>query len=74
MIAAASPEQGGLRFDLQVIASWIEPGSRVLDAGSGLGTGLHLLDRALPEIEAFGTDIDPQRLLDGRRAGARAAT
>ena len=37
MIAAASPEQGGLRFDLQVIASWIEPGSRVLDLGCGNG-------------------------------------
>ena len=38
MIAAASPEQGGLRFDLQVIASWIEPGSRVLDLGCHPGS------------------------------------
>ncbi len=34
-----------LRFDLQIIASWIEPGARVLDLGCGEGTLLaHLRD------------------------------
>jgi methionine biosynthesis protein MetW len=33
----ASPENETLRFDLQVIASGIEPGSRVLDLGCGNG-------------------------------------
>jgi len=32
-----SPETKDLRFDLQVIGSWIEPGRRVLDLGCGNG-------------------------------------
>ena len=32
-----------MRFDLQVIASWIEPGSRVLDLGCGDGDLLYFL-------------------------------
>jgi len=32
-----------LRYDLTVIASWIEPGSRVLDLGCGEGTLLSML-------------------------------
>ena len=31
------PETEQMRFDLQVIASWIDPGSRVLDLGCGHG-------------------------------------
>jgi len=32
-----------IRFDLQIIASWIEPGSRVLGLGCGEGDLLHFL-------------------------------
>jgi len=32
-----------IRFDLQIIASWIEPGSKVLDLGCGEGDLLHFL-------------------------------
>ncbi len=31
------PENDSIRFDLQVIADWIEPGSKVLDLGCGKG-------------------------------------
>ena len=36
-------ENGIIRFDLQIIASWIEPGSRVLDLGCGVGDLLYFL-------------------------------
>ncbi len=38
------PETENMRFDLQVIASWIEPGSRVLDLGCGNGELLSWLN------------------------------
>jgi methionine biosynthesis protein MetW len=34
-----------LRFDQQIIAAWIEPGSRVIDLGCGTGDLLHYLKR-----------------------------
>lgn len=37
------PEKKRMRFDLQIIASWIEPGSKVLDLGCGEGDLLHFL-------------------------------
>ena len=44
-----------LRFDLSVIASWIEPGSRVLDLGCGEGDLLHHLKT---EKNIHGTGIE----------------
>jgi methionine biosynthesis protein MetW len=38
-------ENNGMRFDLQVIASWIEPGSKVLGLGCGEGDLLYHLKR-----------------------------
>jgi methionine biosynthesis protein MetW len=38
-------ENGIIRFDLQIIASWIEPGSKVLDLGCGGGDLLYFLKR-----------------------------
>lgn len=55
MIAAVSPEPGGLRFDLQVIASWIEPGARVLDLGCGNGD---LLAHLKTHKQVAGTGIE----------------
>ena len=36
-------KNNGIRFDLQLIASWIESGARVLDLGCGEGDLLHYL-------------------------------
>ena len=44
-----------MRFDLQVIASWIEPGSRVLDLGCGNGD---LLDYLKRHKQVTGTGIE----------------
>ena len=38
-------EHSGMRFDLKLIASWIEPASRVLDLGCGEGELLHYLKK-----------------------------
>lgn len=43
------------RFDLQVIASWIDPGSRVLDLGCGGGDLLYYLKH---EKQVHGTGIE----------------
>lgn len=45
----------GMRFDLQVISSWIEPGSRVLDLGCGRGDLLFYLQH---EKRARGVGIE----------------
>lgn len=44
-----------MRFDLQLIASWIEPGARVLDLGCGEGELLHHLKA---EKNVIGTGIE----------------
>jgi methionine biosynthesis protein MetW len=36
-------KNNGIRFDLQLVASWIEPGARVLDLGCGTGELLSYL-------------------------------
>ena len=38
-----TPKNNRMRFDLQIIASWIEPGSRVIDLGCGEGELLKYL-------------------------------
>jgi methionine biosynthesis protein MetW len=42
-VSTPNSASNSLRYDLSVIASWIEPGSRVLDLGCGEGTLLSLL-------------------------------
>ena len=44
-----------MRFDLQVIASWIEPGTKVLDLGCRTGS---LLDHLRTEKQIKGTGIE----------------
>jgi methionine biosynthesis protein MetW len=48
-------ELSTMRFDLQVIASWIDPGSRVLDLGCGSGD---LLDYLKKHKQVNGTGIE----------------
>ncbi|WP_448871431.1 methionine biosynthesis protein MetW [Desulfobulbus propionicus] len=55
MSAVYNREMGTVRFDLQVIASWIEPGSRVLDLGCGNGD---LLDYLKHHKQVRGTGIE----------------
>ena len=53
-----SPETKDLRFDLQVIGSWIEPGSRVLDLGCGNGDLLAWLQT---NKQVIGTGIEQDK-------------
>lgn len=48
-------QDNGIRFDLQIIASWIEPCSRVLDLGCGEG---HLLHYLVEHKQVIGTGIE----------------
>jgi len=48
-------ENNGIRFDLQIVASWIEPGSKVLDLGCGEGD---LLDYLKKNKGVYGTGIE----------------
>ena len=52
------------RFDLQVIASWISPGSKVLDLGCGRGDLLHSLMRR-KRISGSGIEIDGTATMHG---------
>lgn len=55
-----SPLPENLRFDLAVIASWIEPGSRVLDLGCGNGTLLAWLKKH-KQIQGTGIEQDKEK-------------
>lgn len=52
-----------MRFDLQIIASWIEPGSRVLDLGCGSGTLLSWL-KEHKEVHGTGIEQDQEKAAD----------
>ncbi len=42
-MSSTNPQNNRMRFDLQIIASWIEPGTRVIDLGCGEGELLKYL-------------------------------
>ena len=54
-------ENNGIRFDLQLIASWIEPGSKVLDLGCGDGNLLHFLKKH-QRVEGTGIEKEEEML------------
>lgn len=55
-----SPENNSIRFDLQVIADGIEPGSRVLDLGCGRGDLLAWL-AANKQVIGTGIEMDKEK-------------
>jgi len=53
-------QQTGMRYDLQVLSSWIEPGSRVLDLGCGRGDLLACLERE-KQVRGVGYELDEEK-------------
>jgi len=56
------------RFDFEIIARWIRPGSRVLDLGCGDGALLALLQKE-KQVRACGVELDPGNLVGCLRNG-----
>jgi methionine biosynthesis protein MetW len=54
-VSPTKPLNNNMRYDLQIIASWIEPGSRVIDLGCGGG---NLLKYLITQKNAVGTGIE----------------
>jgi methionine biosynthesis protein MetW len=54
------PETEQMRFDLQVIASWIDPGSKVLDLGCGNGELLAWLT-VHKKVSGVGIELDEEK-------------
>lgn len=55
-------KNNGIRFDLQMVASWIEPGSRVLDLGCGEGDLLYYLTTH-KGVEGKGIEQDESKVV-----------
>lgn len=51
-----------MRADLEMVAQWITPGSRVLDLGCGDGVLLSRL-RQTKRVHGFGIEIEPDRVV-----------
>ena len=54
-------KNNGIRFDLQIIASWIEPGSKVLGLGCGEGDLLYYLNRHR-QVTCTGIEINEAKV------------
>ncbi len=54
-MSTTKPKNSQMRFDLQIIASWIEPGSRVIDLGCGEG---ELLKYLITQKDVTGNGIE----------------
>jgi methionine biosynthesis protein MetW len=51
-----------MRYDLQIIASWIEPGSKVIDLGCGEGDLLqHLISRK--RVQGTGIELNEEKVV-----------
>jgi methionine biosynthesis protein MetW len=60
-VSASKVENNGIRFDLRLIASWIEPGSKVLDLGCGDGKLLHFLKKH-QQVEGTGIEKEEEKI------------
>lgn len=56
------------RYDFDVIASWLEPGEKVLDLGCGDGALLNHL-REVRQVLGYGIEKDPERFAAGIARG-----
>jgi len=54
-VSSAKPLNNKMRYDLQIIASWIDAGSRVIDLGCGEG---NLLKHLISHKQVIGTGIE----------------
>ena len=54
-MSSTKPAHNNMRYDLQIIASWIEAGSRVIDLGCGEG---NLLKHLITHKQVSGTGIE----------------
>jgi methionine biosynthesis protein MetW len=59
-VSSVKFKNNGIRFDLQWVASWIEPGSRVLDLGCGEGDLLQYL-KTHKSVEGTGIEMDESK-------------
>lgn len=66
--SAVAPQH--VRIDLKRIASWIEPGSRILDLGCGDGTLLAYL-QAHKEVVGAGVELNDEHMISAVRRGVR---
>jgi len=57
-----------VRYDLNLIASWTEPGAKVLDLGCGAGELLELL-RETKGVKGFGVEQDEEKAAAGISRG-----
>ena len=57
--------------DMQIIADWVEPGTRVLDLGCGSGALLDYLVQS-KKVSAVGVDLDFGRITASVRRGLSA--
>ena len=57
-----------MRFDLQIIASFVEEKSRVLDLGCGKGNLLEFL-KLNKQVEGYGIEIDEDKVIAGIERG-----
>lgn len=61
MASIARPKNNGIRFDLHIIASWIDQGAKVLDLGCGEGDLLRFL-REHKGVDGTGIEIREDRV------------